>query len=135
MIKVSDILLIVYLKRKNNNKKKINSCLKNESDKEEMQKKFDQIKKLFSDMTTKAASASTAAAGVGTNDSHTETILPENLDNSLIRDLQTKFNEFEKSNIQSAQDQNADLNNDFINDVRIFFFSILIINYFKTAFV
>ena len=40
-----------------------------------------------------------------------------NLDSSMLKDLQEKLNEFEKSNVEQTQEQNQDVSSEMMNEV------------------
>jgi hypothetical protein len=86
---------------------------KSEQDREELQKKFDEIKSLFHNVSKSCQNTLEQTA---------------NLDSSVFKDLQTKLDEFEQSTV-ATQEQNQELNNEIINN-EVFFSLILSLNYF-----
>jgi hypothetical protein len=81
---------------------------KSELDREELQKKFDEIKSLFHNVSKSC-----------------QTTLEQtsNLDSSVFKDLQTKLDEFEQSTVVT-QEQNQELNNEIINN-EVFSFPLI----------
>ena len=89
---------------------------KSEQDKEDLQKKFDEIKSLFHDVSKSCQNNLEQSTGAN------------QLDSTMLKDLQTKLDEFEQSTVVT-QEQNQELNNEMINEVPsspFFFFEILI---------
>ena len=74
---------------------------KSEQDKEDLQKKFEEIKSLFGTLSKSCENQDNK----------------NNLDSSMLKDLQEKLNEFEKSNVEQAQEQNQDISNEMMNEV------------------
>ena len=73
---------------------------KNEQDKEELQKKFDEIKLLFQNVSKSCQISETQ----------------NNFDSTMLKNLQDKLDEFEQSNVET-QNQNQELNNEMMNEV------------------
>lgn len=74
---------------------------KSEQDKEDLQKKFDEVKNLFQSVVKSCENQEP------TNN---------NLDSTILKDLQVKLDEFEQSKIET-QEQNQELNNEMMNEV------------------